>query len=285
VEEQPPVQPGEETEKGKQKAKGNYSLFNPTPTSLLREFNTDRPDKTESPYTVDAGHFQFEADIVSYSYHKSTDVDAATGTQTTTKTKQLSVANSNFKLGMTNSVDFQVVFESYRIQSTETDGNKIFNRGHGDTTLRVKWNWFGNDGGPIAMGLLPFVKLPTNSDQLGNNKAEGGLILPIAVALPHEWSMGIMFELDKNKNDLDDHYHTEVISSITLSHDLLWGFEAYGELFSQSSNQAGSAWIGTVDTGLGYELSSHAKLDAGVNIGVSDAADDVNPFIGISLRF
>jgi hypothetical protein len=97
--------------------------------------------------------------------------------------------------------------------------------------------------------------------------------------------MGIMFELDKNKNDLDDHYHTEVISSITLSHDLLWGFEAYGELFSQSSNQAGSAWIGTVDTGLGYELSSHAKLDAGVNIGVSDAADDVNPFIGISLRF
>jgi hypothetical protein len=28
--------------------------------------STDRPDKTESAYTVDAGHFQFEADLVSF---------------------------------------------------------------------------------------------------------------------------------------------------------------------------------------------------------------------------
>lgn len=28
--------------------------------------STDRPDKTESLYTVDAGHFQFEADLVSF---------------------------------------------------------------------------------------------------------------------------------------------------------------------------------------------------------------------------
>jgi hypothetical protein len=28
--------------------------------------STARPDKTESPYTVDAGHFQFEADLVSF---------------------------------------------------------------------------------------------------------------------------------------------------------------------------------------------------------------------------
>jgi hypothetical protein len=34
----------------------------------LREMSTDRPDKTESPYTVDAGHFQFEADLVSFGY-------------------------------------------------------------------------------------------------------------------------------------------------------------------------------------------------------------------------
>lgn len=35
--------------------KRNYTLFNPTPTAQMREMSTDHPDKTESPYTVDAG--------------------------------------------------------------------------------------------------------------------------------------------------------------------------------------------------------------------------------------
>ena len=47
--------------------KSQYWLFNPTPDSLLREMTTDRPDLTESPFTVDAGHVQFETTIVGYS--------------------------------------------------------------------------------------------------------------------------------------------------------------------------------------------------------------------------
>ncbi len=32
--------------------KWQYNLLNPTPRNLMREMSTDRPDKTESPYTV-----------------------------------------------------------------------------------------------------------------------------------------------------------------------------------------------------------------------------------------
>ncbi len=35
--------------------KPGYSPTNPTPPEALRELSTDRPGKTESPYTVDAG--------------------------------------------------------------------------------------------------------------------------------------------------------------------------------------------------------------------------------------
>ena len=42
--------------------KSVYHLFHPTPFALMRELNTDRPDKTESPFTVDAGHYQIELD-------------------------------------------------------------------------------------------------------------------------------------------------------------------------------------------------------------------------------
>ena len=44
--------------------KSKYHLFHPTPDRLLRDLSTDRPDLTESPYTVDAGHFQIETDFV-----------------------------------------------------------------------------------------------------------------------------------------------------------------------------------------------------------------------------
>jgi hypothetical protein len=43
--------------------------------------------------------------------------------------------------------------------------------------------------------------------------------------------------------------------------------------------------IGTVDAGFTYALTEDIQLDAGVNIGVTRAADDWNPFLGLSWRF
>ena len=34
--------------------KDQYTLFNPTPKDQMRDFNTDRPTKSNVPYTVDA---------------------------------------------------------------------------------------------------------------------------------------------------------------------------------------------------------------------------------------
>src|SRR5687767_4843881 len=46
--------------------KWQYHLFRPTPRHLMRDLATDRPDVTESPYTVDAGHFQAELSFIEY---------------------------------------------------------------------------------------------------------------------------------------------------------------------------------------------------------------------------
>src|SRR5678816_4743395 len=43
--------------------KSQYTLFNPTPVDLRRPYNTDRPSKTDSPFTIDAGVFQIESDV------------------------------------------------------------------------------------------------------------------------------------------------------------------------------------------------------------------------------
>ena len=38
----------------------------PTLADDLRPLSTDRPDTTESAYTVDAGHFQFEMEMAAF---------------------------------------------------------------------------------------------------------------------------------------------------------------------------------------------------------------------------
>jgi hypothetical protein len=265
--------------------KSQYTLFNPTPKELMREMSTDRPDKTESAYTVDAGHFQFEMDLVSYAYDK----EESGGV--TTRADAFAIAPINLKVGLCNQVDLQVVVETWNYVETKTSGAgptvKQHQRGFGDITTRLKYNVWGNDEGKTALAAMPFVKLPTNQDELGNNSVEGGIIFPLAVELPSNFGMGMMTEFDFNRDGTGGGYHTEFINTITFSHDrlLIRNLGSYVEFFSLVSTERGSDWIGTVDFGLTYGLTEDIQLDAGLNIGVTRAADDLNPFVGLSWRF
>ena len=53
--------------------KSRFTLFDPTPRSLRRPLSADRPDATESPYTVDAGAVQLEMSFLEYATSDSAD--------------------------------------------------------------------------------------------------------------------------------------------------------------------------------------------------------------------
>jgi hypothetical protein len=132
---------------------------------------------------------------------------------------------------------------------------------------------------------MPFLKLPANQDDLGNHSVEGGVILPMAVEVPYGFGLGLMTEFDFNRDGAGGGYHTEFINSITIGRDLVGRLGGYVEFFSLVSAEGGSDWIGTVDVGFTYGLAENVRLDAGVNIGVTKSADDVNPFLGLTWRF
>jgi hypothetical protein len=257
--------------------KSRFSFFRPTPDNLLREMATDRPDKTESAYTVDAGHFQVEMDLVSYTYDRS---DSET-------LKALSVTPMNLKVGILNNVDLQFIVEPYNFERTKDrqTGDTMCVSGFGDITLRSKINLWGNDGGPTALSVMPFIKLPTAEHDLGNGAVEGGVIFPFAMELPAEWKLGAQIEVDHLRDESGSSYHQEFSNTVTVSHDIARKLGGYVELFNSVSNEDNSAWMATFDFGLTYALSRDVQLDAGMNIGLTDAADDFNPFIGLSMRY
>ena len=231
------------TREGPSADKSHYDLFHPTPRSLMRELNTDRPDKTESPITVDAGHFQIEADILSYSYDRRNPAHDAT------RVESISIAPVNLKLGLCNRVDAQLILQTYnsvRIHDRAA-GTVETHRGFGDVIPRVKVNFWGNDGGPTAFGVMPFVKLPTNQDQLGNHSVEGGIIFPFAMDLPAGWDVGAMTEFDFNRNSTGGGYHPEFVNSITFGHGIVGRLAGYVEFFSAVSTERNSPWVGTAD--------------------------------------
>ena len=263
--------------------KSRYSLFKPTPPHLLREMSTDRPDKTESAYTVDAGHFQIEMDLLNYAHDREHSGGA------TATVDAFAIAPINFKVGLCNQADLQVVVETWNYVQTKVSASGFkssqHQRGFGDITTRLKYNFWGNDGGKTALAAMPFVKLPTNQDELGNNSVEGGLILPLAVELPKGFGLGMMTEFDFNRDSSGDGYHTDFVNTITVSHDIAGHLGGYVEFFSLVRTEDNSEWVGTADLGLTYGLTDDIQLDGGVNIGVTDAAPDINPFIGVSFRF
>lgn len=259
--------------------KSRFDLANPTPRQSLREMSTDRPDKTESPYTVNAGRVQIEIDFLTY----TRDVDNGANMRVET----LGIAPINVKLGLDHRSDLQVIFGSY-VRQTVTDrttGRRETIDGYGDLTVRLKHNLWGNDGGGTALALMPFVKLPTSSRGIGNGAIEFGIIVPLAISVSDRVGIGLMTEVDFLEDADGRGLSPTFINTATIGVDLTDRIGAYTELFTEKSAGHDTPWVVTFDAGMTYALSDDMQLDAGFNLGVTDAADDLNVFIGFSRRF
>jgi opacity protein-like surface antigen len=255
--------------------KSQYSLRNPTPASELRDMSTDRPDKTESPYTVDAGRFQLETDLVAYTH------DSRDGVTT----RAFDVTPFNLKVGLTGSTDVQFVYGAFSHVRTSGGGARETEKGFGDLVVRLKHNLWGNDGGPTALGLIPFVKLPTNNVESLNDDVEGGVIVPLAVDLGGGIGLGLMTEIDILRSESGSGYEPTFVNSATLSFELTQRLGLYVEALVERSTESSAETVVTLDSGLTYAVTDNLQLDAGANVGVTGAADDLNVFVGLSRRF
>jgi hypothetical protein len=259
--------------------KSRYSLVDPTPPALMRELSADRPDKTDCPFTVDAGHFQVEMDFANYTWDSP-------NAQSTLKAEGYQVAPMNLKVGVLNNVDLQLVilpWQSLRIEDKST-GIVETRSGFGDLTPRAKVNLVGNDGGFFALALIPFVKIPTAQNDLGNGAYEGGIGIPWSFDV-RNWDVGFQTTVNLNRDDAGDGHHVDIANSVSLGHALIGNLDFHVEFFSSVSTQQNSSWVGTVDTWLTYKVNKNLFIDGGVYIGVTKAANDWHPWIGMTKRF
>lgn len=261
--------------------KSMYSLFDPTPDDAMRTFDPERPCKIFNPFTVDAGHFQIESDIFDYTHINF----GGAGTQI------FETADPVIKLGLTNSIDFELVFNGYLNSATHSNQTSMLianGHGFGDTIIKTKINLVGDDGGTFAMALVPFVKVPSAAPGLGNGVVEGGVALPMQINLPQDFVLGLQIEYDALKNANDSLHYANLVNIVSLSHAISFiskDLTASIEFFSDVGTDPFTPAVYTFDVGLAYLIAPNVQLDAGANFGLTKASPDLNLYTGISARF
>jgi len=263
--------------------KSGYSLFHPTPDGQLREMTTDRPDATESPFTVDAGRFQVETNVFGFARSRP---DAAGAVSDTYE-----FATTNVRVGLTDRVEVNVVWQPYGIVRTRQHGlATLRDDGIGGLDLRAKLNLWGNDTFDktgSALALLPYVSLPTDrGNGISPEYVESGLIVPLALKLTDKLGLGLNGGVSWLRSDAARSYHAEYLASASFAYEWTDKLGTYYEVaarFNVDDPCCGEAVI--LGTGVTYALAENLQFDAGVNFGVTSVTDRFNPFIGLSRRF
>lgn len=250
----------------------------------LRDLTTDRPDVTESPFTIDAGHFQLETTLFGYT-RSPTDAAGVV-------TEAYEFGTTNLRVGVTDRLELDVVWQPYGI--LDPRGSGFTERGIGSVDLRAKYNLWGNDGparpGDTALALLPYVTLPTDGGNgIGEDEVAFGLIVPLAIDLGDGLGLGLNGAVNFTRSADDPTYDAAVLTSASLAYEWTDAIGTYAEVvweFSRSDLKGGPAGdVVTLDTGLTLALGDDWQLDMGVNIGATRAADRIVTFLGVSARF
>ncbi|MGD0094142.1 MAG: transporter [Planctomycetota bacterium] len=274
----------DKAEKAEKPDKSRYNLFNPVPKDQMREMDLDRPDKTNSPTTIDAGHFQLESTLAEYFRER----DAASHT----RTAGWDFGLPNMRLGVLNDLELNTSLNYCYTEERTVDGatgQVSHQRGLGDTVVGGKYNFFGNDGEDhllkTALAIQPQFKIPTAHDGLGNGKPELLAIIPFSLTLPKEFSLALQPTPGWERSSANTGYVTSFQSTVELSHPLVKNLDAYVEHWFRVTTEKHQKGQNTLDFGTIYHLTHNLTVDTAVNLGLNQASRRVEWITGVTLRF
>ena len=235
----------------------------------VRPLATDRPDRTESPYTVPRGWMQIESDLLSWGRIEG-DNEQLTAMQ---------IATLNMKIGVTNRIDLQVLFNPYVHTEAEIGGSPtVEDDATGQAGLRAKLNLFGNDEGNVAFALLPFATVPTEEDDVFD-LVTWGMVTPFSVGIGDDAALSAMVGYTRVDND-----DSWVTASASFGSAIAGDFAGFVELYaSRNSFDSDAIDDATLDVGVTF-APGNWQLDAGVYRGLASETEDWRVFLGASVR-
>ena len=230
-----------------------------------------RAQFTEVPETVAQGRFLLEVDAIDVSVNQDDDFDFTA----------IGVGNVLVTTGVTPNVDVQLGAQLFHSERLEYDTFTDSDSGLGAVLVRTKWRFFSNEYTSIA--LIPYVRIPTDSDAPGSDKVEGGVIVPWSAWLPAGIQFGAQAGVDFGRNAADDGYDVDWTAAAFLHRALPAGFGLYAEAITWHSS-GGEPSVGSLGAGITWDTRI-GIWDYGMYKGLSDGAADWTYTLRYSLGF
>lgn len=238
---------------------------------------TDRPTKSNYACTVDAGHFQYEADVFNGSFLR---LDGVT-------TDTYLATNPTLKYGVTPNLDVEANLSPLEIVHTSDKfGDDRTIAGVGDLILRLKYLFVNTTGGTLQASIIPYVKAPTARPGIGNGVVEGGAILPINYKLTDIITLTTVPEVDALLDSNGGGRHLNTAQLVNVGVSLPKNFTVYGELWGDwNFDPVHTIRQYSADFAVAYSVTSELQLDTGVNFGLNRETAGVQAYVGVSQKF
>lgn len=240
------------------------------------DFVSGRPGKNESPIVVPGGYLQIETEAARIGKDKEGGVT----------TDSLSIAASSLRYGLGGGYEAELILQPYVREKSRGPSGRATQDGLGDATLRVRKNLIGQDGGAFAAAVIAYVTLPAPSGGLGSDNVGGGVLLPVQRQLTDKLSFAGTLGLAAI--DSETHAHRDAFDpslALGLGYSFTDKVGGFVELYADRALEDGAKTNATFDFGATYLAAPTLQLDAGINLGLSDAATDQEVYIGIAHRF
>lgn len=248
-----------------------HTLLDPTPRAEMRPITVDTV-----PFTVDAGHAQVEVDLINAAW------EGAGGVMTD---RRIDLFGFNARLGLTESIDAQIAWVPYRRAEHGLGGvMTTADQGVGDTTVRIKFNLWGNDGGRSAAAIMPFVGLPTASGGVGAGGIEGGAVLPLWISLPGDVGTYVNSVAAFARNASGVGHHPSVAVTAGVTRPLAGPLGATVE-WTTSADAEGAVAIGhDLNAVANLVIGTDAEIDIGACMSMPDPQAGINPYVKMTIR-
>jgi len=240
-----------------------------------REFCADRPGLGTPACTLATGDAMVEIGLAAWDHSR----DRATVDDDVTAGDVL------VRLGLGETTEVHLSFAGYahqRVRDRATGGVTSVS-GVGDVTLAVRQGLAGANG-PVAV--QAFVTLPTAKDALGAGRLSGGILLPVEVDLPGDFSLGLTPEVDLMPDAERHGHHLAWGGVIGLSHPLGEKLSLSGEVGMFRDDDPDDANTDArFAAALAWQVAERVQIDVEADAGLSAAAPDRTLALGLAWRF
>lgn len=241
-----------------------YNLFHAFPGEQMRDMETDRPDVTESPYSVPAGHFQFESDLYRADRIKYSQENIV----------HHSINFANYKIGLNGSTDLQFVCETFYKEKNVETGQISYRGGLEELVIRLKKNIVHKPR--MALAIMPYVEIPFHQQNFYNF----GIIIPYSYKINDDWTFGAQIETEFYYYCPDRKLLPQFLCSWTFGRDLTRRLGFFLEQFITQGNQEFHFYQ---NGGIIYTVNKNLRFDTGFNYGFTSGSGK-SYFLGVSFR-